>query len=60
MAEEPKPWTMGDLRRWVAERPNVPDDRELDAALPPVPHTWARAGVYMNTLLGLDAKEWFD
>ncbi|MEV0267703.1 hypothetical protein AB0H43_02920 [Hamadaea sp. NPDC050747] len=44
---------MADVRRWVAEHEEVPDDFEVSGHLPRFPRHWAHVEIYTNTLLGL-------
>lgn len=52
------PWTMADVRAWVADNDHIPDDFPVTAHLPERPRGWARCGpLYSNELLGLSTDD---
>lgn len=51
------PWTMADVRTWVADNGHIPDDFPVTAHLPERPINWARCPLYSNGLLGLSTDD---
>lgn len=59
LATVEKPWTMNDLREWVAVRDHIPDDYPVTAHVPERSRGWAHTGgqLYTNVLCGLQVDD---